>query len=261
MLIELESVRLNVLVDGPEGAPVITFSNSLMTDTGLWDSQVQDLAQRFRIIRYDQRGHGGSSPGTTAYGLDELADDIVGIWDRLGIRQSHLVGLSMGGMTALGLALRHPDRLISCTMCSMRADAPQAFRDSWNERIDLANTQGMEALADPTVGRWFPADFTDDAVRSQVKDMVRGTSLEGFLGCVEAIRGLDYLDRAPSLNVPALFLAGGADGVLPQAMEDLAGRVPDSCYVRFEGAGHLINLERPAEFNRAVADFVDRHQP
>jgi len=261
MMIELDNVTLNVAVDGPEDAPVITFSNSLMTDIRLWEPQVRDLARDFRIIRYDQRGHGASSASGEAYGFDDLADDIVAIWDRLGIRQSHLVGLSMGGMTALGLALRHPGRLSSCIMCSMRADAPLAFRESWNERIDLANAEGMSALAEPTVGRWFPADFADAGVRSLVRDMVGTTPLDGFLGGVAAIRSLDYLDRVPSLRVPALYLAGGSDGVLPQAMEDLAGLTPGSSYVRFEGAGHLINLERPHEFSDAVARFVSQHEP
>jgi 3-oxoadipate enol-lactonase len=260
MMIELKSVTLNVVVDGPADAPAITFSNSLMTDTRLWDRQMRDLARDFRVIRYDQRGHGASSASAEPYGFDELADDIVGIWDHLGIARSHLVGLSMGGMTALGLALGHPDRLNSCTMCSMRADAPLAFRESWNERIDLANAQGMGALAAPTAGRWFPADYSDAAVRALVEDMVESTSLEGFLGGVAAIRGLDYLDRVASLRVPSLFLAGGSDGVLPQAMKDLAERTDGSQYRLFEGAGHLINLERPQEFSQAIADFVRGHQ-
>lgn len=259
MMIQTAGADLNVLVDGPEGAPVITFSNSLMTDTRLWEPQVRELAGEFRLVRYDQRGHGASGASPAGYGFDDLADDMVAIWDRLGISRSHVVGLSMGGMTALGLALRHPDRVASCTMCSMRADAPQAFKDSWNERIDIANASGVGALAEPTVDRWFPDDFADRDVRKLVRDMVESTSLDGFIGGVAAIRGLNYLDDVPSLHVPALYIAGGNDGVLPQAMRNLADLAPDSQYIEFEAAGHLVNLERPREFSRAVAAFVRRH--
>lgn len=259
MQVELAAATLNVVLAGPEDAPVITFSNSLMTDTRLWAAQMADLSAQFRVICYDQRGHGGSAVSQAGYGFDALAGDVVALWDRLGIAKSHFVGLSMGGMTALGMALNHADRLASCTLCSMRADAPQAFKDSWNERIELARGYGMHALAEPTVSRWFPPEFTDEPVREVVRDMVAQTPFEGFLGGVEAIRSLDYLDRVPRIAVPTLYLAGGSDGVLPAAMKDLAAQTHGGQYHCFENVGHLINLERPQEFTALVRDFVSSH--
>lgn len=259
MLIELEQATLQVVVEGPEDAPVITFSNSLMTDMRLWAPQVGALAGRYRILRYDQRGHGRSTSHDPAYDLDDLAGDIIGIWDRLGIERSHLVGLSMGGMTALGLALDAPERLLTCTLCSMRADAPDSFRNSWDERIALAREKGMAALAGPTEERWFPQSFHDGATRSLVRKMVAETPLAGFLGGVGAIRGLDYAGRVGELRLPVQFLAGGRDGVLPEAMESLAGQVPQSLFKLFPHAGHLLNLECPEEFAGAIAEMVDRH--
>lgn len=256
-MVARETASLHVIDQGPVDAPAITFSNSLMTDTRLWEAQARHLSDRFRVIRYDQRGHGRSDIFAGAYTFDDLADDIIAIWDHLGIARSHVVGLSMGGMTALGLALRNPGRLLSCTMCSMRADAPEAFQRSWDERLALARAQGMPALSEPTARRWFPEGYKNDAVLSLVRRMISETPVQGFLGGVGAICALDYARQVAALDVQVQFLAGGCDGVLPDAMARLAGEVRESRYEQFPGTGHLINLERPEEFNRAIGCFLD----
>ena len=259
MDIDVGGVRLNYILEGPPAAPVITFSNSLMTDLSLWDWQAQTLKARFRVLRYDIRGHGRSDASAPPYCFDTLLGDILAIWDALDIARSHVVGLSIGGMTALGLALAASERLASLTLCSMRADAPQAFRESWNPRIATAMAEGMSALAKPTVDRWFSLDFTDADIRARVEAMVAATAVDGFVGGAQAIQTLDYLPQVRSLRVPTLLLAGSQDGVLPAAMQDLAAEIAGARYHELNGAGHLINLERPAEVTEAIEQFIVSH--
>ena len=259
MQADLGGVGIHYRVDGTEGAPWLTFSNSLATDLRLWDAQVTALAPRFRILRYDTRGHGQSAAPAGAYSFDDLVGDLVGLWDHLGIARTHMVGLSLGGMTAVGVAIGHGERLASAAVCDARADAPPAFADAWDERIAAVREGGMAALVEPTVERWFTPAFQERAADQleRVREMIRATSADGYIGCARALQGLNYLPRMGEITVPTRFIVGKQDGGAPPAvMQEMHAAVADSSFVEIDPAGHLSNIENPAAFGAALDDFL-----
>lgn len=259
MKVDVDGVSFNCQVEGPEGAPWITFSNSLATNLSMWDDQAAALSNEFRILRYDKRGHGGSDAPEGPYSFDMLVGDVVGLWDALGIDKSHFVGLSIGGMTALGLALGHADRLQSIVVSNSRADAPQEFRDAWDQRIAAAEQNGMAGLADATVQRWCSPSFLEAGppALERLRSMVASTSLTGFVGCARAIQGLNYHPRLGEIAVPTLFIAGREDGATPaDNMRRMHADVPGSRFVELSPAGHISNVEQPEGHTAAIREFL-----
>jgi 3-oxoadipate enol-lactonase len=261
MLVQTNGVKLNVEIEGREGAPWLTFSNSLATDLTMWDAQVAALKDRYRILRYDKRGHGKSDAPKGPYDLPMLVKDVIGLWDHFGIRRSHFVGLSIGGMTALGLGIDHAARLLSIVPCDCRADSPDEFRDSWDPRIAVAEgPQGCAGLVPATLERWFTAETRKahpDRMAYMTK-LISATSVAGYVGCGRALQNIPYLPRVGEIKVPTLFIAGTTD-VMVEPTRDLHKRVPGSRYVEIGPAGHLSNLDQPELFNAALAAFLD-HQ-
>lgn len=249
---------LNYRIEGPEGAPWLTFSNSLATDMALWDDQAAALRDRFRILRYDTRGHGGSSGPSGDYSFDELVSDVVGLWDHLGIESSSLVGLSLGGMTGLGLLLAHPERVTQAAICDCRADAPQMFYDMWVERRAAYRDHGIEAVVEGNLQRWFTPEFlaTNPPMLDGVRAMIRRTSGNGFIGCTGALMTLDYLKDLPKITGDVLFVVGAQDGPHPDAMRQMHEAVPGSGYEVIEDAAHLPNLEQPQRFNEILSAYL-----
>jgi 3-oxoadipate enol-lactonase len=237
----------------------VTFAHSLATNATLFDEQARALAGRYRTLRFDMRGHGNSSAPPRPYALCDLVSDVVALWDGLGIERSHFVGLSIGGMTGFGLALDHPDRFVSLTACDCRADAPEFFRNMWDQREAIVDEQGLEGIVEPTIQTWFTeaARARDPALIDQVRAMIRGTSLEGYLGCGDALRRLDYKRRLGAIGTPTLMIVGDADGPHPQEMKAMAGMIPGARLVEIGPAGHLSNLEQPEAFNAALIGFLD----
>ncbi len=256
--IEANGISFETRVEGREGAPWLTFSNSLACNFSLWDEQVAPLAADFRILRYDTRGHGGSDATAGDYDFDLLTGDVVGLWDALEIEASHFVGLSLGGMTGLGLALGHPDRMISLAACDCRADAPQMYLDNLAARCTILDEDGIEPLAEANLATWFTASYVASGkpLLDRARAMVRTTSRDGFVGCVGALKGLDYIGRLGEIAVPTLYAVGGEDGGFPAAMKDMHEATPGSRYEIIPRAAHLSNLENPADFNRIVGGFL-----
>ena len=258
--VTVNGVNLHFRVEGPEGAPWVTFSNSLATDLHLWDAQAAHLADRFRILRYDTRGHGKSGATPAPYDFNLLQSDVIGLWDGLGIQESHYVGLSLGGSTGIGLAIHHPGRIASLAACDCRVTAPPDFRQAWEVRIELVLNEGMEGLVEETMTRWFtaPTLAADPPELAKIRSMIRATSVDGFIGCARALQGIDYLQEIHGISCPTLFVVGEAD---PAATPDLAGamhaRVGGSRYVELPGAAHISNIENPPAFDAAVISFLD----
>ncbi|MEA2989958.1 MAG: 3-oxoadipate enol-lactonase, partial [Alphaproteobacteria bacterium] len=171
MQINANGISFNTQVDGPDNAPWLIFSNSLLTNLAMWDDQVADLKSSYRILRYDQRGHGGTQVPDGKYSFDILTADVVALMDALSIRRAHFAGISMGGMTALLLAQRHPERFDRIIAADCGPASTPAGAQQWKERIELAADKGMDALADVTIPRWFPPDFV--ATKAPVLDKVR----------------------------------------------------------------------------------------
>lgn len=240
-------------------APWVILSHSIATDSSMWDEQALALGKRFRVLRYDTRGHGGSKGPPGAYRMEDLVNDAVGLMDALSIDKAHYVGLSLGGMTAIGLALSYPQKLWGVAICDARADAPADFRAAWEERIQTAQAQGMEALVEPTVRRWFLSTslIEKPTILNKVRAMIRRTSTTGFIGCARALQTLDYDTRIHAIRVPTLLLAGEQDGVIPELNRAMCAHISSAQQVTIPNAGHISNLEQPEAFLRTLLNFLE----
>ncbi|HEY2134370.1 MAG TPA: alpha/beta fold hydrolase [Xanthobacteraceae bacterium] len=258
MHIKANGLNFAYSIDGPEGAPWIVFSNSLCTTGAMWDEQAAALKSKYRVLRYDQRGHGATDAPAGRYAFDTLVADAVALFDALGIGRASFVGLSMGGATALGLALQHPDRVERIIICDSPCMSTPASSAQWEERIVVAQQQGMAALVASTISRWFPPETVakNPPHLDKLRQMIGATPVNGFIGCAAALADHNYNARVETVTLPVMFMVGEKDGSAPAAMKDMAARLPGSRYVELPGAGHISNMDRPAEFTRAVAEFV-----
>jgi 3-oxoadipate enol-lactonase len=257
MKIKANKINFNCQIDGREGAPWVVFSNSLMTNLSMWDDQASALKDQFRVLRYDQRGHGGTDAPAGPYSFDMLAADVIGLFDALKITRTHFVGLSMGGMTAVLLAQRHADRLDKIVPCDCGPASTPQYAQQWQERIAAAKAGGMEALVEPTVARWCPPEFlaANKTASDRLRQMIRTTPLNGFIGCAQALSNFDLRAGLARINRPTLFICGTKDASFAGTKALHAG-VAGSRMVEVEGAGHISNVEQPAFFTRALKDFL-----
>jgi 3-oxoadipate enol-lactonase len=250
-------ININHQIDGKEGAPWLILSNSLITNMSMWDDQADGLKNDFRILRYDQRGHGGSDAPPGKYSFDMLTKDVIGLMDALSIPRAHFCGLSMGGMTALFLGQRHGDRFDRIIACDCGpASTPQSAQQ-WKERIDLGADKGMDALADVTIPRWFPPEFvaTKAPVLDKIRGMITSTPYQGFAGCAYALSDYDLKPGLAGIKNPVLLICGTKDATYP-GIKAINAAVPGSKLVDIEGAGHISNVEQPAKFTQAIRDFL-----
>jgi 3-oxoadipate enol-lactonase len=259
MQTKANGISINYQIDGSAG-PWLVLSNSLATDLSMWDAQARELSAAFRVLRYDQRGHGKTEATGGRYTFELLIADALALMDALGINKASFCGLSMGGATALGFAQHHPDRIERAIVAdSGCASTPQSAQQ-WEERIALAQQGGMEPLVEPTVSRWFPPDVMakNPPYLDQVRSMIRATPVNGFIGCAAALADHDFRSGVAATKPPVLFLAGEKDagGAVATAMKGLHQALPSSRYVELPGAGHISNLDDPAGFTRALRDFL-----
>ena len=256
--LELSSgLRLNVAIEGREGAPWVVMSNSLATNLTLWDDLAASLSDRFRLLRYDQRGHGGSDAPPPPYAMDEVVADAVELMNGAGIERAHFIGISMGGIAGWALAQSHPHRLASLTVCDA-AMANGPARD-WLDRIAVLENEGVAALVEPTLGRWFTKESLarNTGAVQRVRQMIATTKPNGFAGCMHALMAFDYSAGVERLRLPVLLVSGEHDGARPQTMAADAARIPGARLVVIPDAGHLPCIENPAAFNKAVGKFLD----
>lgn len=254
--------ELNVEIDGPEGAPWVTLSHALANNLTLWDDVVAQLKGRYRVLRYDQRGHGKSPVVPGPYTFSQLIADAVGLLDAVGIARTHWVGLSIGGMIGYGLGIEHPERLITIVACDSRPDAPPDYAAYFQHRIDLAREKGMAGVVEPTIERWFTPETRakNPPVLDKVRGMILSTSEEGHAGCAEALKLLSFGPRLHEIKVPTLILGGAKDkGAPPEALRDAAAKIPGAEHAVIPDAGHITALENPAAFQRVLDDFLARH--
>jgi 3-oxoadipate enol-lactonase len=255
----VNGISINFEIDGPEGAPWLVLSNSLLTNLSMWDDQVAALKSSYRVLRYDQRGHGGTQATEGSYSFDLLVGDIMALLDMLGIKRAHFCGLSMGGMTALFLAQRHADRFDRIIACDCGPASTPASAQQWKERIDIAAKDGIGALVEPTIGRWFPPDFlaAKPPVLDKVRQMIRSTPIAGFTGCAQALSDYDLRPGLAGIDRRTLLIVGTKDATLA-GIRQIKEAVPGAALVELEGAGHISNVEQPAAFTGAIRDFLSR---
>jgi 3-oxoadipate enol-lactonase len=258
MLVQANGINIHCKISGAQGAPWLIFSNSLATDLSMWDEQAALIGKTHRILRYDQRGHGKTEAPTGRYRFDTLIDDAIAVMDVLEIGRASFCGLSMGGATALGLAQRHPGRFDKVVVCDSPCASSQASAQQWEERIVVAREHGVAALVEPTLARWFPAETVqaNPAFLDKIRKMIATTPLDGFVGCAAALADHDFRSGASRVMLPVLFLVGEKDGSVPDAMRQLHEQVRGSRFVELPGAGHISNMHKPKEFNRALAEFL-----
>ena len=258
MRIKANGITLNYEVEGPEGAPWVVFSNSLATNLSMWDEQTAALKKSFRVLRYDQRGHGGTEATGGRYNFDLLVADVIGMLDALSIKRANFVGISMGGMTGLALAQQHPDRVERLAACDCGPASSPASAQQWEERIAVAEKDGMEPLVLATAKRWFPPEYAESNPPFQkALAMIRSTPVKGFIGCAGALANFDLKPGLPNIAVPTLLIVGSKDATVP-GMKAINAAVPNSKLVELEGAGHLSNLEMPDAFTSALQQFLPR---
>jgi len=257
MQIKANGITFNYQIEGPEGAPWLVFSNSLATNLSMWDEQAAALNKSFRILRYDHRGHGRTEATDGRYNFDLLVADVVGLFDALSIKRAHFVGISMGGMTGLALVPKHPDRVDRLVVCDCGPASSPASAQQWEERIAIAQKDGIEPLVDATARRWFPPEFIENnpAVFQKACDMIRKTPVKGFIGCAGALANYDLRPGLPGINAPTLLIVGTKDATVP-GIKAINAAIPGSKLVELEGAGHLSNLEQPGNFTGALQQFL-----
>lgn len=250
---------LSVRIDGNAALPWLILSNSLATDMTMWEPQIEALSALRRIVRYDTRGHGQSSAIAGPYSFEQLVGDIVAITDHLQIASADIMGLSLGGMTVLGLALDHPDRVDRVICCAARAEFPSPAIASWDQRLDAVAKGGVSAIADDTLARWFTPKTQQEQPEliAHARRMILSTPDEGYSGCVAALKTLDYFRHLPKLEKETLYVVGEADAGAPvAAMRAMAEATPHSQLVIAPAAAHIANMENPVAFNAAVCKFL-----
>ena len=255
-LVDIQGMVFAVRSDGPDAAPALLLSNSLSSDMSMWDDQVPGWSQHFKVIRYDQRGHGQTAAPPGPYTIDQLGRDAVAVLDHLGIARAHFCGLSMGGMVGMWLLTHAPERLERAVLSN--TSAHMGPKDSWNGRIALAREGGMEATVEPTVKRWFPAAFHSKAPATieRMRNMIRRTSLAGYSGCCEAIRDMDQRESMRSIRNPTLVIIGANDpATTPEAGRAIHAAIPGAEMVVLDAA-HISNVEHPVAFTREVKEFL-----
>jgi len=259
MQIKPNDIYINYELSGKKGAPVVVLSHSLSSSLLMWNPQMGALNPYFQVLRYDTRGHGGSDAPSGAYTLEQLAKDVVKLLDALDVDRAHFVGLSLGGMIGQSLALNDPHRLRSLTLCDTAAVVPAEAKPLWQERIDQARTKGMEALSDQTMERWFTPSFLkqNSKMLALIRQQILATPVSGYIGCAEAIRRLNYLERLSEIKVPTLIMVGEEDPGTPVSVSvAMQERISNSRLVILPSARHLSNVEQADAFNTALLKFL-----
>ena len=261
MRIKANGIQMNYELTGKDDGAVAIFSHSLGCSLAMWDPQMDSLEPHFRILRYDTRGHGLSQASVGAYTLELLGEDAIALLDALGIDAVHWVGLSMGGMIGQYLALNHADRLRSLILCDTSAAIPEETRPLWQERIDAARDKGMEALIEAVMERWLSPSFIggNSVMVARIRKQFLATSVDGYVGCSEAIRKHNYMDQLANINIPTLIIVGEDDPGTPvAASKAMHERIPNSKLIVMPSARHLSNVEQPKLFNTTLLDFLGR---
>ncbi|SLN73043.1 3-oxoadipate enol-lactonase [Ruegeria meonggei] len=252
---DIGDVQLHYRVDGdPNGAPIV-FANSLGTDLRLWDAVLPHLPAGLRIIRYDKRGHGLSSEPTAPYSMGALVRDTEALLDHLQVRDCVFVGLSIGGLIAQGLAVKRMDQVRALVLSNTAAKI--GTPKIWQDRMAAVRKDGIEALADAAMERWFSRDFRASAEHVAWRNMMVRQPVDGYVGCCAAISGTDFYTPTSGLRLPTMGIAGSEDGSTPpDLVRETIDLIPGARFELMRRAGHLPCVEQPSEYAALLQSFL-----
>jgi 3-oxoadipate enol-lactonase len=259
MLIKANGIQMNYELSGRKDDSVVMLSHSLGSSLVMWNPQVKALEPHSQVLRYDIRGHGKSEAPPGAYTLELLGEDAVALLDVLEIEKVHWTGLSMGGMIGQCVALNYPNRLQSLALCDTGAVIAPEAQPIWQERIDAVREKGVESQLEPTMERWFTPTFLklNSHMLGVIREEFLATPAKGYLGCIYAIRKLNYLNRLSEIKIPTLIMVGEDDPGTPvSASEAMHQQIPNSKLVIIKSARHLSNVEQPDVFNTNLLTFL-----
>lgn len=254
-----EDFEANVFIDGPVDGPVVVFGHALGVDRTMWDDSLAALKDKYRVVSIDWHGHGASSVHRPPYDMEILRRDFLRVMTALTFREFFYVGCSMGGMIGQMLGVSHPHVLRGLVLCCTTSRVPPETAPIWQERIDTVRSGGMEAVVEPTIQRWFSKQTLESggALLDRTRALLRKTPPEGYIGWCEAIRSFDMTDLLPLIDVPTLVIHGREDEGTPvAAAETIAQTIPCRLEV-LDNASHMLPMERPAEFNTLLREFLD----
>jgi len=251
-------VIVHHVVTGPADAPPLILSNSLGADLRMWDPQADALAERFRLVRYDTRGHGGSPVPDGPYSIEHVGQDALALLDHLEIERAHWAGLSLGGMTGMWLAVNAPERLDRLVLLCTSAQLGPA--ETWRERAETVRAQGTEAVAEAGVGRWLTERYRDEHpdTAAWLRDMIAATPDAGYAACCAVIEHMDLTPALPGITTPTLAIAGAQDPATPpEHAERIVAAIPGARLEVLDPAAHLANIEQPEAVTRLILDHLE----
>ena len=253
----MKPIGLHAVASG--GGDCVLLVHAIGMDHRMWDDLAPFLARDFRVVRVDLRGHGKSPVAPRPYSLEALADDLVAVLDRHDVSRAHYVGLSLGGMIGQAFALEHSDRLGRLVLANTTSSYGPEGRPMWQARAKAVEGGGLAAIKDLVMSRYFSDAFRAEQPRA-VEEAARRflqTPAQGYLGCCDAIADLDFTRDLSRIHARTLVIAGEKDAGTPPSMsETLAARIPGARLTVLPGAAHLSAVEKPAEFNALVRDFL-----
>jgi 3-oxoadipate enol-lactonase len=254
-----DGIAIHYQIDGREDGPPLVISNSLGINLNMWEWQMAEAARTFRVVRYDQRGHGGSEAPEGPYTMERLGRDVVDLLDGLDIRRTAFLGLSMGGMTGMWLAANEPGRFTRMALCNTSAFFPD--KSVWDQRMELVRGGGMQAVKQATIERWFTSAFREKNPQDveKVAGMIEICKPEGYLGCCAAIREMDLREDVKRIDMPCLIVIGRHDPATVPAFGELIASTIPGAQSKVLDTAHLSNVEDPEGFNRTVFGFLREH--
>ena len=256
-MIDEGTAGLHHMLEGAEDAPVVILSNSLGTTLDMWGDQTPALRDHFCLLRYDHRGQGASPVPPGPYWIDDLGRDVLALLDRLEVERVFFCGLSLGGMVGMWLASHAPERIDRLVLCctSARLGPPE----NWSSRAATVRAEGLEAIADATMERWFTTVFRENKPETVrwARQMLLSISPEGYAGCCEVIRDMDLTGRLGDISAPTLVIAGADDEATPlDHAELIRDSIPDARLEVVQQAAHLANVEQPEAVTQAILDHL-----
>ncbi|MFT4151046.1 MAG: 3-oxoadipate enol-lactonase [Paracoccaceae bacterium] len=256
-LVWLDDIRLNAVIQGPADGLALVLIHALGLDLTIWDDLVARLPRGLRILRFDLRGHGASDTPAAPYAMGQMVRDAERLIDHFGLSEAVVLGLSIGGLVAQGLAVKRLDLVRGLILSNTAARI--GIESQWQIRIAAVREGGMEAIADATLDRWFGRRWRDRTDAAAWRARLLAARPDGWCGAAAAIAGTDFYTTTATLRLPLLALAGDRDGSTPpDLVRETAELIPGADFRLIRGAGHLPFVEQPEAFAQAVSGFLTR---